>query len=339
MYKKTTLFLSIIVLGFGSAFAQNNLWSSARPDGHAPIRVMGDHYHQKGELMFSYRFMPMWMEGNLRGSSSISNEEIYTNHMVTPQKMVMNMHMVGAMYAPSDLLTLMVMGNYISNNMDLRNKMGVNFSTRSSGIGDVSVGGLIKLHNANQQSWHAKLGLSIPTGSIDQRDDTPMATNAPLAYPMQLGSGTWDPSVGLTYLGQSNTFSWGAQANYLFRLGENEENYSLGNKTTVNAWGAFMVSDSWSVSTGVYYTYLQSIDGADPDFNPMMMPQFNAANSGKSQLDLSLGTNFYVSEGDWKNFRFAAELSFPLVQDVTGIQMKQGLTAVLGLQYALGHHD
>ena len=34
-------------------------WSAGRPDGHAPIPVMGDHMHGKGEWMFSYRYMYM----------------------------------------------------------------------------------------------------------------------------------------------------------------------------------------------------------------------------------------------------------------------------------------
>lgn len=39
--------------------AQDNLWTANRPDGHAPIGIMGDHYHKKGEWMLSYRMMTM----------------------------------------------------------------------------------------------------------------------------------------------------------------------------------------------------------------------------------------------------------------------------------------
>ena len=38
-------------------------WTAARPDGHAPISVMGDHMHAMGEWMVSYRYMTMDMEG------------------------------------------------------------------------------------------------------------------------------------------------------------------------------------------------------------------------------------------------------------------------------------
>ena len=40
---------------------------ATRPDGHAPIGVMGDHFHKQGEWMFSYCYMHMRMEDNRDG--------------------------------------------------------------------------------------------------------------------------------------------------------------------------------------------------------------------------------------------------------------------------------
>ena len=143
--------------------------------------------------------------------------------------------------------------------MDLKTKMGVNFTTASGGLGDISVAGLIQLMNRNRQSLHANIGISVPTGNIDQRDETPMMSNAQLAYPMQLGSGTWDPNLGLTYLRQSDKFSWGTQLNYKFRLGENSENYRFGNRFEVLGWGAIKISDYFSFSSSVSYWNTQKI--------------------------------------------------------------------------------
>lgn len=39
------------------------------PDDHAPLGVMGDHVHNAGEFMVSYRFSRMSMEGNRDGTS------------------------------------------------------------------------------------------------------------------------------------------------------------------------------------------------------------------------------------------------------------------------------
>ena len=340
MYNKIlTPILGAILLWSNVTIAQENQWTSARPDGHAPISVMGDHYHKKGEFMFSYRFMPMRMEDNIQSSDDISNEDIYQNFMVAPQKMKMNMHMLGAMYAPSDRVTLMVMGNYISNSMDLRTGMGVDFTTESGGLGDITVSSLIKILNNNRQSLHGNVGVSIPTGDIDQRDATPMMNDAQLAYPMQLGSGTWDPSLGLTYLGQSDKLSWGAQTKYKFRLGENSENYTFGNRFDVVGWGAIKVSDYFSFSTSLSYFDTQKIDGVDADLNPMMMPLFNTDNSGRSQLDVGIGTNFFVPKGSLKDLRIGAEIKIPAYQQVNGIQMKNTLMATFGIQYTIGHKE
>ena len=340
MYNKIlTPILGAILLWSNVTIAQENQWTSARPDGHAPISVMGDHYHKKGEFMFSYRFMPMWMEDNIQSSDDISNEDIYQNFMVAPQKMKMNMHMLGAMYAPSDRVTLMVMGNYISNSMDLRTGMGVDFTTESGGLGDITVSSLIKILNNNRQSLHGNVGISIPTGDIDQRDATPMMNDAQLAYPMQLGSGTWDPSLGLTYLGQSDKLSWGAQTKYKFRLGENSENYTFGNRFDVVGWGAIKVSDYFSFSTSLSYFDTQKIDGVDADLNPMMMPLFNTDNSGRNQLDVGIGTNFFVPKGSLKDLRIGAEIKIPAYQQVNGIQMKNTLMATFGIQYTIGHKE
>lgn len=339
MKSKLYPILGMLLLCSVMSTAQENTWSSSRPDGHAPISVMGDHYHKKGEFMLSYRYMPMWMKGNLSSSNDISNTDIFPNFMVAPQKMRMDMHMLGAMYAASDRLTIMVMGNYIKNAMDLQMMSGMTFSTESSGFGDISIGTLYKIFNKNKQSLHANVAISIPTGSIDQRDDTPMMANAQLAYPMQLGSGTWDPQIGATYLGQADTYSWGAQSLYKFRLGDNTENYSFGNKLDITTWFAYKLSKNVSVSASANYMTISSISGADADLNPMMMPLFNSANSGRNQFDLGLGMNYYVASGTFKNLRFGAEFKLPVSQSVTGIQMKNQGMAVFGIQYALsGHH-
>lgn len=309
-----------------------------RPDGHGPISVMGNHTHHKGGLMFSYVYMPMWMEGNMQGTESVSDEVIFENFMGAPQQMQMDMHMFMAMYAPTDRITLMAMGNYMVSKMDLKTRMGNEFRTTSKGLGDLLFSALVNLWNANRQAVHANVGVFLPTGNIDQRDDMPAGENMPLAYPMQLGSGTLDPYVGATYTGQSDRFSWGAQGLYRMVLAENEEDYALGDKVNATAWGAVRIADFMSSSLSVNYLQSGQINGADPDFNPMMMPLFNTNNSGRSQLNLGLGVNLLVPQGKMKNLRVAAEFKLPVMQKVNGIQMKNIYSGAVGVQYSLAKH-
>ncbi|WP_369049266.1 transporter [Tenacibaculum sp. UWU-22] len=339
MNKSILLITGVLLLSVNTLIAQHQI-KTARPDAHAPISVMGDHNHKKGGLMFSYRNMPMWMKGNLNGDTKVSNEEIYQNYMTAPQKMEMNMHMFSVMYGVSNKVTLMVMANYLTNHMDLTMRMmgqDTNFSTESKGFGDVSLSGSIRIYSKNKQSLQGNIGVSIPTGSIDNRDNTPMKNNALLGYPMQLGSGTWDPMLGVTYLGKSETFSWGLQPKYIFRIGENARNYTLGNQLNVVGWGALKVSDFFSFSTSLSYFNIEKTKGNDAEMNPKMMPLYNTENSGRSQVDVGLGTNIYLPKGSLKNLRFALEVKLPVYQKVNGIQMKNSFATMFGIQYAIGH--
>ena len=112
-----------------SAFAD-----ATQPDDHAPIGVMADHQHQKGEWMISYRYMGMAMDGNRDGSDRLSRSEVLLNgtgdYRVAPTEMDMEMHMLGVMYAPSDKYTLMLMVPYLSSEMDHITAMGANFQLK-----------------------------------------------------------------------------------------------------------------------------------------------------------------------------------------------------------------
>jgi len=84
---------------------------------------------------------------------------------------------------------------------------------------------------------------------------------------------------------------------------------------------------------------LGKIQGSDQRMNPMMMPLFNTENSGRSQLDIGFGSNIYIFSGSLKNLRFGAEVKLPVYQDVNGIQMKNKLTGVFGVQYSFATHS
>lgn len=346
-FKKTTI---ITLLACSSIFAQENKTNNnyTRPDSHAPIGVMGDHTHSKGQFMFSYRAMLMSMEGMLNGSDDIDNNGVLNNgYIVTPEKMQMQMHMLGAMYAPSNRVTIMAMASYKANNMDLLViPMDLNFSTSSSGFGDLKLGALINLIKKGTHKIHANVNLSIPTGSINERDNIPVQDDVLLAYPMQIGSGTWDPSFGTTYSAHSGLFGWGAQAMATLPLGKNDKGYSFGEKGELTTWASIQAAEFISFSTRVKYTQVGDISGnADELTTPFtanngntvilanLMPVFSTSNSGRKQLDISIGSNLILNSLT-EGLRFGIEVGIPTYQDVNGIQMKNKIAGTAGIQYA-----
>ncbi|MDY7013054.1 MAG: transporter [Cyanobacteriota bacterium] len=307
-------------------------WTSSRPDGHAPIGVMGDHTHHAGEVMFSYRYMYMNMDGNRSGTDSLSDAEVLQQFPVTPQNMTMQMHMFGAMYAPTDNLTLMGMTSYIVKEMDHLTRRGVRFTTRSQGFGDSKLVALYRIFNQNRQRIHLNLGLGLPTGSIGERDDTPAGEDVILPYPMQIGSGTFDFLAGLTYLGQGDRWSWGAQALTTLPISENANNYRLGNQYNATAWGAYRWTDWLSSSIRLNGKTWGDISGADARLNPMMIPTADPDRRGGSRIDLGLGLNLYAPEGSLQGTRLGIEFAFPVYQSLTGPQLETDWQLTVGVQ-------
>ncbi|MGD8277290.1 MAG: transporter [Gemmatimonadota bacterium] len=313
-------------------------WSASRPDSHAPIGVMGDHRHHGGEVMLSYRFMMMSMEGSRDGTMSVPDADVVSasgyGFMVTPERMPMQMHMLGVMYAPTDRITLMGMAPYTVLSMDHVTRAGGAFTTESSGLGDMSVGALVGLAEFGEQSVHANLMVSVPTGSIEQKDVLPTSNgqDVQLPYPMQLGSGTVDLQPGITWLGQAGDWSWGVQTKATLRLGENDRGWTLGNRGMGTAWWARSFGRHASASVRFAATRVGDIEGTDEagSVNPAVVPTARTDLRGGTTMDAGLGLNLYVPR--WSAFRVAVEGLLPVYRDLHGPQLENDWSLVIGLQ-------
>ena len=329
--------ISLSIFSFSSA--HEGPWTAARPDGHAPISVMGDHMHKMGEWMVSYRYMSMEMEDLLSGSSSVtSNSQLGTMMMpgdfnMVPTKMTMDMHMFGTMYAISNKWTLMGMINYLDNEMTMQSRM-MKMGSESSGLGDIKIAGLYDLAQWDSgRRMHLNLGLSLPTGSIDEKD----SMSRVLGYGMQLGSGTYDFHPAITYLAQTEKYSYGAQLGGILRIGENDQDYTLGNKFEAALWGARKITDSLSASAKLDYSNQSEVDGAHKGLTTMqknMSPGNQASSQGRDITTFGLGLNYYFQNGGLSGHRLAAEWETPIDQKVNGVQLELDSVWTLGWQYA-----
>ena len=313
----------------------------SRPDAYAPTGVMGDHLHHKGGFMLSLRYMNMRMEGNKAGTKQITNAGIFDKYLVAPQEMEMQMYMLGIMYAPNNNLTLVAMQGFVRNNMDLTTNMLMNgmmmqqdFSTRSSGFGDLKLNVLYGIYNKNNKSLHLNTGISLPIASISERDNTPMMQNAKLPYPMQLGSGTLDLTAGATYKEMYPSFSWGSQLLGIFRTGENSEEYRLGDLYQLNLWGAMPLLENLSLSGRALGIITENIHGKDPELNSSMVPTADPDNYGGEKINLYGGMNLSFNQSSFlKNFRWGVEVGVPVYENYHGIQMNENMSFVIGLKY------
>lgn len=308
----------------------DTLWDAHRPDSHAPIGVMGEHTHEAGEWMVSYRYMSMEMDGMRDGSTDLSSADLFRlGFPVAPTDMTMDMHMLGFMFAPTDEVTLTVMTGYEYNKMNHvtmpgsppRAAMGPTFEMETEGWGDTSFGALVKIHDANRQRVHLNVGLSAPTGNLTSR-----------AYPMHTGTGTWDFLPGVTWLWQDNALSGGAQVLGRVHLGENDLGFAYGDSVKGTGWLAYMLSDFLSVSGRLSLEHTGSIDGNDFRFpGPVFLsPPMDGANIGGTWAEFGAGFNLYGAGGH----RIAFEAVLPFYQDLNGPHLQRDWMFTVGWQKA-----
>ncbi len=349
-------FITATLLAALAATGTASADDAVRADSHAPIGVMGDHTHAAGEWMFSYRYMRMEMAGNLQGDESIAPDTIVTTEpnrfagmpgmpptlRIVPLDMDMTMHMPGLMYAPSDTVTLMLMGTYWQKSMAHRTYMGGmgttvlgDFDVTTSGWGDTTATALVRIaHNATYR-LHLAAGLSLPTGSTDEEATvlTPMNMRPTqrTPYPMQLGSGTWDPIIGATIASTGHgRFGWGAQWRSTFRLTDNDDDYRLGDEHRLTAWASWLWSDAVSTSARVAWYDRDNISGIDPQ----IMGPVQTADPDRqalTRMDAGLGLNV-VGTGRLRGWRFGVEYLVPLLQDVDGPQLETDAEWLIGVQ-------
>ena len=325
---------------------------------HAPIGVMSDHRHKTGELMISYRFMSMEMDGSRDGTNSLTPEEIATTTpnrfantpgqpptlRVVPTDMQMDMHMVGAMYGLTDRVTLMGMTSYVEksmNHLTFQGGMGATvlggFETTSKGIGDSTFGAIIGLDDRKKKSRQVNLNvaISLPTGSITETDQVLTPTGATptlrLPYPMQLGTGTYDFKPGITYFDRAGKIGWGTQASARIPLGRNSEDYKYGSMVEATTWLTYEPEHWVSISgrvkaksqgdiSGIDASIIAPVQTADPDF------------SGGDMIEAFIGVNLAGQSGALKGHRLAFEYGVPLYRNLNGPQLETDSMFTLGWQ-------
>jgi hypothetical protein len=335
----------------GETLTLGDFYQAEVPDAHGPIGTMGNHTHNLGEFMFSYRYMNMFMKGTLIGTDGVSDQDVVRptqlggeGFLATPTDMTMQMHMFSGMWGMTDTLTWMLMIPYSENEMNHITRPGGKFTTSSSGIGDIRLVSLWRLYAIESPSigahkTHFNFGLGFPTGSINAEDVVPRPPNqgggqfrTTLPYPMQLGSGTFSIVPALTYLWGKDNFSTGVMGKGFVFIGRNDQDYSVGNKFNFNAWGAYRALDWLSFSARFNYDWWANYDGADPRLNPAVVYTADPNLRGGERLDLLGGANVLFPEYKGYETRLAVEYGQPIYQNLTGPQLATDHVLWLGFQ-------
>lgn len=284
------------------------------------VTIPGAHWHWEGDVMVGYQYNQSHWAGHLNGTEEVSDPEVLRQFPLTHERMTMHMHMLMFMYGKDDELTLMAMVPYMQMDMPHLSRANGTFTTRSEGLGDVRLSAIVPVYDEYPHRIQFEGGLSLPTGRIDIQDLN--GRPGRLEYAMQLGSGTVDLRPALTYLGQTDDLSWGAQARGVFRVGENSAGYSQGNLVGLTAWISPAVTEEFSPSLRVDAKSWGNVRGVDVNIsrsNPAAIPELQ----GGERIDLLLGINYAAGVDDeGRGHRFSIEGGVPIYQKLRGPQLK-----------------
>ena len=303
-------------------------------DKHGPAGIMGDHLHEQGEWMVEFRYMNMYMEDNRAGETTLSDDAAITrgatttpvtNRGATPTDMTMEMHMLHIMYGLSDDVTLYSMLMMPSLTMDhLRGPMnpagpGTSFTTHNSGLGDTSIGALLRLYSTPKLDWVLNLGGSLPTGDLFRTSTAPTGglVAQPLPYPMRLGSGTFNARPGTTLKYFFDHRSYGVQIQSDLPVGRNYRDYRLGAEVRLNTWSQYLISDCLAFSLRGEHVWREDIQGADPQTPDALISTNVESFRGGYWYNLGIG-----SQLNWNGHYLNFEVVPTLAQDLNGIQLE-----------------
>ena len=320
-------------LPVGSSLAgsksQDALLFRTRPDEHAPIGVLGERREESGEWTFSYRYSRYYRSGLANGKGDVTEADAFAEgYTSVPRRFAREEHLLSALYGVTEGLSLLMTLPWINKEMSLVSPDTPEAELRSTGLGDVRVTGLYGLWESESSEFNLDIGVSLPTGSRDERQPIPGGdgTSIKLPYDMQLSSGTVDVIPGISFTQREEITSWGLQAKQTLRHEKNSDGYKLGNETNISTWVSRRLRENIAGSLRCAYEHKSKITGRDPQIDANLSPAHDPRRHGGDMISIFGGVHYTKPGGH----TFSAEVGGPIWKDLNGPQLELDIVYVLG---------
>jgi hypothetical protein len=323
-------FAFALVLAVGPASADGATGEAAKSIerwSRPPINLRGGYTLDGGQVVVGYRFERQGLNALQSGRTRQSAQDVVDlGYQAAPLSLDADQHVFSVAWAPADELTFQLELPFVVNNADrLDGSDGESFETKTNGFGDVLLWVLYRVYRDDFTSLHLNLGLSFPSGSIDETQDTPLTPSGvfePLPYQLQLGSGTVDLQPGFTYRGRYGRGQWGLQALATLRAGSNKQGYTLGNVVGVAGYGAWAWNDWLQQSFSLRYQQRFDGTGENESLNTAETPMNDANLLSGRRLDALFGLAVKPTGGSLRRTRWVIDAGLPAYQDLDGPQTR-----------------
>jgi hypothetical protein len=335
MVRKSLLVAVLLAIATPIAAQQEYVWTSKRPDGHAPIGVMNGRTLERGAVEFSYRYSQLSSRGVWLANDSLPLETTLEFYDVAPLTLTNQTHNFSVSVGATENLSFVANMVYSTREREQLTSGGVFYVNQIEELGDLSVTGLYSFINSGPYRAHVQLGALVPTGKEDVFGETPFSTPdaEALPYDMRPGAGTFALLPGMTVSVQNEVGGFGAQVSANMPLGENDRQFALGRSTMGTVWASYMMNRYFSFSGRVRWQNWAGITGGDPDLDPARDPGNDGFFLEGERVDLPIGVNFYLPEGSrFAGHRLSFEAIFPVSHEYTGPQLGLDWGMVIGWQ-------
>lgn len=298
-------------------------------------------YLDSSRFHFSANYINVKFDGYMDGTKKLSIEDVLwsgpgsgeartdKNFPVVPTVIHQELVQFKGAYELSERFTISLSIPYIrqeTEHVSIANNFE-DFTIVSEGLGDIE----LAVSHLQQLSQSSKLlmnlGLSLPTGSIDKKGDTPTpGPDNQLPYTMQLGSGTYDIKPSIHYFGSAGNWTYGADLNLTLRTGKNDRDYRLGNVYQAGVWTRYALTDWLEPSIRLNGIVWDEISGKDPALPyDSSTDRYPAAvvkpdNFGGTKLLAVAGLRLKDPRGRLENSFLELEVGTPFYQKLNGPQ-------------------
>jgi len=294
--------------------------------GNVPVPFGNAMLMAPKEWMVTVRVERSRFIGTLDGHKELGVAEVLgQGYTMAPRDMTMDMTMVEAMVGLDEDTTFMAMLPWMDSRMEMVMDDGTDFDMDSSGMGDLALGLTTRAWEGAGERLVFHGGVSLPTGSVNEKDDMPGFPNSTVDYVMQPGSGTFDLRPALTWLAARGDWRLGAQFGLVQRLGQNSQDWQAPNHQDLSLWAARLLADGSSWSGRLTARRWGRVHGADDNLDPAMSPT--------QDPDLQAGRRIEAALG-WRRGSFVTEVGAPLSEKLDGPQLSLDWFATVGWQFA-----
>ena len=195
----------------------------------------------------------------------------------------------------------------------------------TNGLGDMRTLLKYRIYTKDKPGLTHRLGLfggvEWPTGDDDDRDSL-----GRLPQPLQLGSGSWDPIVGVVWTTQK--LGWEFDADLGYKVNTKANNFEFGDQVFTNISYQYRLWPRKLPNEGIpsFIYGVMELNGSYTEKNKL----------GGIEDDDSGGLTLFLSPGlQWVSRSWVVEgsIQLPIVQDLHGDALKTNYAAKLGARY------